>query len=106
MPVSKRARVVPTSKTKKNRKELVRKLHVGIQTAADQYNYVWVFDVQNMRNSSMKDVRSQLSDSRFVKTTFDPTRHLLLGPECLSCTEHGAMADRASLKGYSWERQS
>ena len=66
MPKSKRARVVPTSKTKKNRKELVQRLHANVQAACDKYDYIWVFDVQNMRNSNIKDVRSQLSDSRLV----------------------------------------
>jgi len=64
MPKSKRARVVPTSKTKKDRKELVRRLHANIQSACDQYDSIWVFEVENVRNSSMKEVRSQLSDSR------------------------------------------
>ena len=66
MPKSKRARIVPTSKTKKDRKELVRRLHANIQSACDQYDYVWVFEVDNVRNSSMKQVRSQLSDSRYA----------------------------------------
>ena len=68
MPKSKRARVVPTSKTNKNRKELVQRLHANVQAACDGYDYIWVFDVQNMRNSSIKEVRSQLSDSRLVNS--------------------------------------
>jgi mRNA turnover protein 4 len=64
MPKSKRARVVPTSKTSKNRKELVKRLHSNIQAAVESYAYIWVFEVQNMRNSSIKDVRSQLNDCR------------------------------------------
>lgn len=67
MPKSKRARVVPTSKTKKDRKELVRRLHANIQSACDQYDYIWVFEVANVRNSNMKEVRSRLSDSRCVE---------------------------------------
>jgi mRNA turnover protein 4 len=64
MPKSKRARVVPTSKTSKNRKELVKRLHSNIQSAVDSYAYIWVFGVQNMRNNIIKDVRAQLNDSR------------------------------------------
>ena len=64
MPKSKRARVVHTSKTPKNRKELVKRLYANVQAAADTYDYLWAFDVQNMRNTNLKEVRSQLNDSR------------------------------------------
>ena len=64
MPKSKRARVVPSSKATKNRKELVRRLHSNVQTAVDSYQYAWIFDVQNMRNNIIKDVRVQFNDSR------------------------------------------
>lgn len=64
MPKSKRNRVVPTSKTTKNRKQLVQRLHSNIQAAADEYAYIWVFDVQNMRNTFIKSVRTELADSR------------------------------------------
>jgi len=64
MPSSKRARVVQTSKVRKDRKELVRRLAANIQTAANEYSYIWAFDVQNMRNNSMKEVRSEFADSR------------------------------------------
>src|SRR2546423_15087658 len=74
MPKSKRVRIVPTSKTKKDRKELVRRLHSNIQSACDQYDYIWVFEVNNVRNSSMKDVRSQLSDSRYAAIHSRPSR--------------------------------
>lgn len=63
MPKSKRARVVPTSKTGKNRKELVRRLHSNIQSAIDTYPSIWVFSVQNVRNSIIKNIRAELSDS-------------------------------------------
>lgn len=64
MPSSKRNKVVTTSKTRKNRKDLVRRLHANVQEAAAQYNYLWVFDVENMRNTFLKKVRSDLADSR------------------------------------------
>lgn len=64
MPKSKRARVVPTSKTSKNRKELVKQLYANIQSAVDSFPYVWVFQVENMRNTNMKHVRAQLDDCR------------------------------------------
>ncbi|ERF71725.1 hypothetical protein EPUS_05597 [Endocarpon pusillum Z07020] len=63
MPRSKRARVIPTSKTGKNRKELVQRLHSRIQAAIDAYPSIWVFSVQNMRNSIIKRIRAQLGDN-------------------------------------------
>ena len=66
MPSSKRARVIPTSKTSKNRKDLVRRLHANIQECALNYTHIFVFDVQNMRNNFIKNVRAEFSDSRVV----------------------------------------
>ncbi|KIX08687.1 uncharacterized protein Z518_03344 [Rhinocladiella mackenziei CBS 650.93] len=66
MPPSKRNRVVPTSKTRKNRKERVRRLATNVQEAAEQYSYIWVFDVRNMRNNFLKQVRTDFSDSRIM----------------------------------------
>jgi mRNA turnover protein 4 len=66
MPSSKRARILPTSKTAKNRKDLVRRLHSLIQSSASTYAYIFVFDVQNMRNNMIKTVRTDFSDSRIV----------------------------------------
>lgn len=66
MPSSKRARIIPTSKTHKNRTQLVRRLHATIQTCAEEYAYIFVFDVQNMRNNLIKQVRTDFSDSRIV----------------------------------------
>lgn len=39
-------------------------MHSNIQSAVDSYAYIWVFDVQNMRNTSIKEVRARLSDCR------------------------------------------
>lgn len=66
MPASKRNRVVPTSRTKKNRKDLVRRLHASIQELALAYRFIFVFDVLNMRNTFLKQARTELSDSRIV----------------------------------------
>lgn len=66
MPPSKRNRVVHTSKTQKNRKELVRRLAANVQEAADGYSYIWVFDVENMRTNFLKQVRSEFDDSRIM----------------------------------------
>ena len=66
MPPSKRARIISTSKTRKDRKVLVRRLHESIQTCASEHSYIFVFDVQNMRNQLLKQVRRDFADSRIV----------------------------------------
>lgn len=66
MPKSKRAKVVHLSKTTKKGKELTLRLFANIREAIPQYPYIYVFSVDNMRNTFLKDVRTQLSDSRFV----------------------------------------
>ncbi|KAH7113870.1 mRNA turnover protein-like protein 4 [Dendryphion nanum] len=70
MPKSKRARVVHMSKTDKKGKELSQKLFANVQEAADNFQYIFVFAVENMRNSYLKDVRAEFADSRlfFGKT--------------------------------------
>ncbi|KAL1955418.1 hypothetical protein VTO42DRAFT_8574 [Malbranchea cinnamomea] len=71
MPVSKRARIVHESKTaKKNHKEQTRRLYANVQEAVDNYDHLFVFSVDNMRNTYLKDVRTEFSDSRlfFGKT--------------------------------------
>lgn len=71
MPKSKRSRVVHTSVVqKKASKEKSASLYAAVQTAADEYAHIFVFSVENMRNTYLKDVRQQFSDSRlfFGKT--------------------------------------
>lgn len=64
MPKSKRAKVVHLSKTQKKGKELTIRLHANIQECIPKYPYIYVFSVDNMRNTYLKDVRAQLQDSR------------------------------------------
>lgn len=68
MPRSKRARLVHESKvTKKNHREQSESLVSNIQAAVSQYDYLYVFSVDNMRNNYLKDVRTEFSkDGRFV----------------------------------------
>ncbi|KAF2198457.1 mRNA turnover protein-like protein 4 [Delitschia confertaspora ATCC 74209] len=70
MPKSKRAKVVHLSKTDKKGKELSLKLFANVQEAADNFKYIFVFSVENMRNTYLKQVRTEFSDSRifFGKT--------------------------------------
>jgi mRNA turnover protein 4 len=64
MPRSKRAKVVHLSNVEKKRKEQTEKLFNAVRDAADEYPYVYVFSVENMRNNYLKDIRAELSDSR------------------------------------------
>lgn len=65
MPKSKRAKVVHLSKTDKKGKELSQKVFANVQEAADNFQHVFVFSVENMRNSYLKDLRAEFSDSRY-----------------------------------------
>ena len=68
MPRSKRARVVPETRTaKKSHKEQTRRLYANIRECVDQYDHLFIFSVDNMRNTYLKDVRTEFSDSRLVK---------------------------------------
>ena len=64
MPRSKRAKVVHLSKVEKKGKELTLKTFANVQDCVARYPYIYVFAVDNMRNTALKDVRTQLSDSR------------------------------------------
>jgi hypothetical protein len=66
MPKSKRAKVVHLSKTEKKGKELSLKTFAKVQEAADNFQYIFVFAVENMRNSYLKAIRAEFSDSRYT----------------------------------------
>lgn len=66
MPKSKRAKVVHLTKTDKKGKELSLKLFANVQEAADNFQHIFVFSVENMRNSYLKEVRAEFADSRYV----------------------------------------
>ncbi|KAF7588984.1 mRNA turnover and ribosome assembly protein [Aspergillus hancockii] len=71
MPRSKRARVVHETKTaKKSHKEQTRRLYANIRECVEKYDHLYVFGVDNMRNTYLKDVRTEFADSRlfFGKT--------------------------------------
>ncbi|KAI5300323.1 Kinesin heavy chain [Ascosphaera pollenicola] len=71
MTKSKRARLVHESKvTKKAHKEQNRLVFNNVQEAVSNYAHLFVFSVDNMRNTYLKDVRQEFSDSRlfFGKT--------------------------------------
>ncbi|KAH9828169.1 ribosome assembly factor mrt4-like [Teratosphaeria destructans] len=72
MPKSKRARVIHTSAVqKKPTRENNATLYAAVQAAAGAYQHIFVFSVDNMRNTYLKDVRQHFAgDSRlfFGKT--------------------------------------
>ena len=64
MPKSKRAKVITLSRTEKKGKELTLRLFANVRDSIDRYGYCFVFSVENMRNTYLKDVRQEFSDSR------------------------------------------
>lgn len=68
MPRSKRNKVITLSKTtKKPGRENNEKLFGQVRDCVDQYQHIFVFNVENMRNTYLKDVRNDLDDSRYVR---------------------------------------
>ncbi|KAM7470388.1 hypothetical protein LguiA_008571 [Lonicera macranthoides] len=66
MPKSKRDRPVTLSKTKKKGREQKENIVSSIRDAVENYNSVYVFNFENMRNQKFKEFRDKLrSSSRF-----------------------------------------
>ncbi|GAO14796.1 uncharacterized protein UV8b_04030 [Ustilaginoidea virens] len=70
MPKSKRAKVVHLNQVSKKTREQKDKLFQNIRDAIPEYQHCFVFSIDNMRNSYLKNVRHELNDSRlfFGKT--------------------------------------
>ncbi|TQS35754.1 hypothetical protein Golomagni_03813 [Golovinomyces magnicellulatus] len=82
MPKSKRAKVVHLSQVEKKGKELSRKLFANVRNCLDNYAFCWVYSVEAMRNTFLKDIRHELSDSRlFFGKTKVMAKALGLTPE-------------------------
>lgn len=64
MPKSKREKIISLTKTDKKGREGKENLFRSIRESLDEHKYAWVFSVENMRNTYLKDVRAQWSDSR------------------------------------------
>jgi mRNA turnover protein 4 len=77
MPKSKRAKVVHLTKVDKKGKELTLKLFSNVQECLDAYQHCFVFSVENMRNTFLKQVRSDFPDSRCVPISPNPARQVL-----------------------------
>ncbi|KAL0077088.1 ribosomal protein L10-domain-containing protein [Phycomyces blakesleeanus] len=65
MPKSKRVSVVALTQTDKKGREGKEKLIEEIQKSVDQYSYIWLFSVKDMRNTFLKEVRNDFKTSRF-----------------------------------------
>ncbi|XDG00484.1 hypothetical protein ABKA04_000099 [Annulohypoxylon sp. FPYF3050] len=70
MPKSKRSKVVYMTQVNKKTREDKDRLFENIRKCIPEYQYCFVFSVDNMRNTYLKHVRQELSDSRlfFGKT--------------------------------------
>jgi len=55
---------VSLTQTAKKGKELKTKLIESLRECVDNYAYVYVFSVENMRNTKMKELRAHFSTSR------------------------------------------
>ncbi|KAM9444085.1 mRNA turnover protein 4 homolog [Clarias gariepinus] len=65
MPKSKRDKKVSLTKTVKKGLESKQNLIEELRKCIDTYRYVFIFSVENMRNSKLKDVRTAWKHSRF-----------------------------------------
>ena len=65
MPKSKRARLVALTKTVSKGKDQKKELMEKVRDACDLYTYIYIIEPHNMRNASLKDVRSHWKSSRF-----------------------------------------
>ncbi|BGP13233.1 hypothetical protein JCM10213_004996 [Rhodosporidiobolus nylandii] len=64
MPRSKRDRVVALTQTAKKGKEAKGKLIEDVREQAEQFAYLWVFEVEHMRNNLLQEVRTAWKGSR------------------------------------------
>ncbi|XP_042902621.1 uncharacterized protein [Parasteatoda tepidariorum] len=82
MPKSKRNKQIELSKTKKHGLEGKKKLYEEIQSCLETYTHLFIFTVNDMRNSKIKTVREQWKHSRFfIGKNKVMAKALGLGPE-------------------------
>ncbi|KAK9764852.1 mRNA turnover and ribosome assembly protein [Basidiobolus ranarum] len=65
MPKSKRQKIVSLTKTESKGRADKEALFEQIRTCADEFNNIFVFSVENMRNYYLKDIRNEWKSSRF-----------------------------------------
>ncbi|GAA5957843.1 hypothetical protein JCM21900_001285 [Sporobolomyces salmonicolor] len=64
MPRSKRDKVLALTQTSKKGKEAKGKLIEEVREQADHFQYLWVFEVEHMRNNLLQEVRTAWKGSR------------------------------------------
>ncbi|KAF9276997.1 mRNA turnover 4 [Mortierella antarctica] len=65
MAKSKRNKIVTLTQTDKKGRAGKDALYEQIRESADIYKYIWIFSVENMRNTYLKTVRAEMKSSRF-----------------------------------------
>ncbi|KAI9365021.1 ribosomal protein L10-domain-containing protein [Pilaira anomala] len=65
MPKSKRSTVVALTQTDKKGREGKEKLIEDIHQCVDNYDYLYLYSVKDMRNTYLKEIRHDFKDSRF-----------------------------------------
>ncbi|XP_041975148.1 mRNA turnover protein 4 homolog [Aricia agestis] len=65
MPKSKRDKKVSLTKTNKKGLQLKQKIIEEIRNSLSKYEHIFLFTVDNMRNTKLKDLRNEWKDSRF-----------------------------------------
>lgn len=68
MPKSRRSKVVHLTQVNKKTRSDKERLFQDIRDAVPDYQHCLVFSVDNMRNSYLKEVRREMSDSRSVSS--------------------------------------
>jgi len=66
MPRSSRNKVISLTQTEKKGRENKERIADEIRAAMDAYDYIWVLDVQNMRNTFLKEIRQAWEGSRIL----------------------------------------
>lgn len=68
MPKSKRNRTVHMTQVSKKTREHKDKLLENIRDAIPDYQHIFVFSIENMRNTHLQELRKELNDSKYVYT--------------------------------------
>lgn len=66
MPKSARNKVVSLTQTDKKGRENKERIADELRKSLDQYNYVWILDVENMRNQFLQQIRQDWDGSRIM----------------------------------------
>jgi mRNA turnover protein 4 len=64
MPKSKRNSTFNLTRTEKKTKKVKENLYSKIQECTEKYKFLFLFHVENMRNSFMKELRIQFNQDR------------------------------------------